>query len=812
MCAWMKYKYSNHVWINDIPEIRSSGTYSLNPIDMPENNCYRISSPNSTSEFFIVEYRKAEGLYENNLPGSGLLIYRIDTLVSGNATGPPDEVYIYRPNGTHSMNGSPSNAFFSFGSTRTSINDATNPGCFLQNGDPGGLQIVDIGIAGSTITFSVYINEMIPPSGFVTTATGPGEVQLVWQKNPDHDNVLLVSNNTNGFGTPVKGAVYGVGEIIPGGGTVIYNGSGEEFIHSGLITNTDYFYRIFSVTAGNTYSNAVASQATTFCGAYILPFSESFISGSVPDCWSYQHSEGVIDNWDVSASTYAGGSGNELRSTFQQVNSGTTRIVTPMINTIGMSKLELSFRSTLDDWATGATLRIQSSSDGVNWTPEPWMLATSSNTTIGPVMIHTTIEHNLDSPHTYLAFTIEGNLYKYDFWYIDDILVKCASVLPVQLTVSGSPAEGGNVGGGGTYLFGEPVTISASPKPGWQFLGWTEGNATVSTEEILTIPAAQRSLLAHFSNTEANIVLSAEPAEGGTTSGGGIYMLGSPATIHAIPKNGYAFSGWMQNGVLVAQTAAYSFPVSGTTHLIAQFYAVVTPSYRVVIETSRSEGGIISGGGTFNEGTLCTVYASPFPDWIFEGWKENGVTRSFRPDYTFTVDRDYNLKAIFRQELNIRTEVFPMLAGQAMGAGNYLTGDTVKCLAAYNPGWKFSKWTRNGVEVSADSLYSFIAETDCNLEAVFVSGVGEPEMEWGGMTVFPNPSSGTVFIKNTGTEVLKEIKICSISGQVVLYSSMAGKNNPYSADLSDLPVGLYTIIIHTVTGKEIHSKLMLVNN
>ena len=60
----------------------------------------------------MVEYRKKTGTFETNIPGSGLIVYRIDTRENGNAEGPPDDVYVYRPGGTLTNNGTPNNAFF----------------------------------------------------------------------------------------------------------------------------------------------------------------------------------------------------------------------------------------------------------------------------------------------------------------------------------------------------------------------------------------------------------------------------------------------------------------------------------------------------------------------------------------------------------------------------------------------------------------------------------------------------------------------------------------------------------------------------
>lgn len=159
MGAFMKFQYGG--WIEEIPEITECGTYTLNPLSKEDNNCYKIASPNSNSEYFVLEYRIAEGIFEEGLPGSGLLVYRIDNSLNGNgnAQGPPDEVYLYRPDGNNNTNGNLNQAHFAADYNRTEINDNTNPYPFLQNGQAGGLIIENIGFVGETISFDVLFEK-----------------------------------------------------------------------------------------------------------------------------------------------------------------------------------------------------------------------------------------------------------------------------------------------------------------------------------------------------------------------------------------------------------------------------------------------------------------------------------------------------------------------------------------------------------------------------------------------------------------------------------------------------------------------------
>lgn len=160
--TFKKNKYQN-IWLPNVPEIKESGTYSLKSVLSPDSNCFKIASPYDSQSYFMLEYRQKKGLYEGNVPGNGLIVYRIDTRFSGTQNGPyKDELFILRPGGTLGSGGDASKANFSgaAGVGRTAINDYTNPPSYLQDGGFGGLDISDISAAtsdSSRITFKVNI-------------------------------------------------------------------------------------------------------------------------------------------------------------------------------------------------------------------------------------------------------------------------------------------------------------------------------------------------------------------------------------------------------------------------------------------------------------------------------------------------------------------------------------------------------------------------------------------------------------------------------------------------------------------------------
>lgn len=384
MGAYMKWKYGNAKWVTSIPEITVSGTYTLNPLKSSTNNCYKIASPYSDKEFFVLEYRKKEGMFEGNLPGSGLIVYRINSDFDGNASFDNsavfDEVYIYRPNGTTQSNGSVSAAYFSSDVSRTSINDATNPGSFLHDGMPGGLYISNVSAAGSTISFDVFISDIIEPTNFAAVGTSADKIDLSWTPNASNDDVIVAYSTMGVIGAPVKGITYNVGSSVVGGGTVIYSGKATSFSHESFSAGTYYTYKIWSVNSGKEYSNGVVTKGATLCGPAVLPITQGFNNGDVSPCWSIATvATGETKDEDpsitqVQSSSYPTANAYEgthmLKFNSAMCGTGNSmRLSSPAFSTVGKASVSLSFAWHKDDkWPESSdNMTIQWSTDGTTW-------------------------------------------------------------------------------------------------------------------------------------------------------------------------------------------------------------------------------------------------------------------------------------------------------------------------------------------------------------------------------------------------------------------------------------------------------------
>jgi Zn-dependent metalloprotease len=133
-------------------------------------------------------------------------------------------------------------------------------------------------------------NDCYSPENLTASQTGSTMIRLNWKKNSINDNVLIAYSSGKNLGNPVDGIVYLPGDSIPGGGVVIYSGSLSEYTHTGLGKVTKYYYKAWSVKAGNYYSGGVtATNSPPVIDAgtdqkLVLPLkSEISIAGKFPD-------------------------------------------------------------------------------------------------------------------------------------------------------------------------------------------------------------------------------------------------------------------------------------------------------------------------------------------------------------------------------------------------------------------------------------------------------------------------------------------------------------------------------------------------
>ena len=374
--------------------------------------------------------------------------------------------------------------------------------------------------------------------------------------------------------------------------------------------------------------------------------------------------------------------------------------------------------------------------------------------------------------------------------YIQDITV--GNPQTYTINVSANPANAGNVTGGGTYNEGTYCSVMATPANGYEFVNWTEGGNVVSTSSSYTfMVTGNRTLVANFQEQIIyyNIRVSATPFGAGTVTGGGSYPQGESCTVSATANEGFSFSNWTEGGNVVSTNANYTFTVTSGRYLVANFVSG-TQSYTISVSANPDNAGTVTGGGTYEEGTSCTVTATPNQRYLFVNWTENGVEVSTEQSYTFTVTADRTLVANFGMPMiEITASVDPEEAASVSGTGTYNYGEEVTLILTRNEDWAFQNWTEDGIVVSNEMTYTFIATENRNLVAHFEYTEGVGEQNGNNVLIYPNPVSNKLIVENH--EALGTVEIYNLMGALIY--SQNGCGNKVEIHTADLPSGVYFI-------------------
>ncbi|MDP4292112.1 MAG: InlB B-repeat-containing protein, partial [Bacteroidota bacterium] len=302
-----------------------------------------------------------------------------------------------------------------------------------------------------------------------------------------------------------------------------------------------------------------------------------------------------------------------------------------------------------------------------------------------------------------------------------------------------NPVTGGTISANGAaartainevYDYGKNVTLSVSPANGFDFIGWTEDGITVSNSPEYSFTVTKdRTFVANLVKKQYTITAAAVTSDAGTVAVTGTgtgssffsakYNYADNVLITATAAKGFEFINWTEAGKVISSNVDLSFNALSDRNLYANFRKSL---YTITTNANPANGGVTKGGGMFEDQTGIKVSATPAVGYTFESWSDDGNTKFFSPDYSFTVSANRNLTANFKklEQYFITTFVSPTDCGTITGAGGYYAGETATLIATPIKGYAFESWTEDGNVVSNDATYAFVVDKNRSLTANFV--------------------------------------------------------------------------------------------
>ncbi len=570
----------------------------------------------------------------------------------------------------------------------------------------------------------------------------------------------ITTNGASLAWTAVSGATSYDVQIRPQGGTyATYNVTTNSYSATGLTANTTYEW---SVRAKNSYGTSNYSSTATFTtlnntGGVSLPYSQAFATSTIPTGWTTQNTgASITERWTVSNTNKAGGAAYEMKCTYQNVNPGTSRLISPAINTVGVNQVTFSFKHMLDAYGTGATLRVQTSNDKTNWTNTTWS-ATTSSSNINAATVNVTITANLNSATTYFALVIDGNLYQIDYWYIDNISVTAGgstitAPTVTTTTVSGITTSGATCGGNVTADGGATVTERG-------ICYSTSTNPTIANSKV-----ASGSGTGSFTASMLNLTA-------GTT-----YYVRAYATNNA----GTAY-GAQQTFTTLTSTVSYCASKGSNS----SYEWIDLVQFAGIDNASSNDGGYKD-----NTSMVANVaLGSSYTIYISAGFKSSSYTEywaiwiDYNQNGSFDTDEQVVSGSSSSSETLSATFTIPATAKQG--------ATRMRVSMKYNASQTACETFSYGeVEDYTVNITSTGGSTILN-NTTFAEELGNEQPEI--YTLYPNPANSKIVVRLNGITGEVTARIYDIRGAIVKVQVLTDRETPI--EIGDLANGTYIIAI-----------------
>lgn len=401
--------------------------------------------------------------------------------------------------------------------------------------------------------------------------------------------------------------------------------------------------------------------------------------------------------------------------------------------------------------------------------------------------------------------------------------------LNIEVVSAAGTTGSGEVTGAGRYKRGSLVTIVASPASGSGFVGWYEGDALISNEQVYRIEVKKNTnLKAIFngSSTKVKVSVTVNPAGKAMISGEGMYSINTQATLQCVPVTGYGFDYWEIDGVRYTINPL-TFGVTKTTNVICK---LVPPKRDLTLLGSPSGIFQLSGAGAYSVNDPVTVKANLLSqDYEFAGWYRDSVipsnlvstnaTYSFNmPDQDLVLYASANRKVV-ENYFEIRVSSGAGGTTSPAGVNSYKEGTTIRITAQPASGYSFLEWRAggpSGIKLDYPASFQHTVTGDYYFYALFMKdeepepeqvliktnsdrgGLTEPVFQYyakgSRVTITATPWSGYNFV---------EWRLGGRDGQVVSrsasYTFTANSNATYWAVFEEKPEETYPVHIKVST-------------
>jgi LPXTG-motif cell wall-anchored protein len=291
--------------------------------------------------------------------------------------------------------------------------------------------------------------------------------------------------------------------------------------------------------------------------------------------------------------------------------------------------------------------------------------------------------------------------------------------LDVSHTGSGSTVPDGT----GVYLFEDLVQLTATPSPGWFFVGWTGPDAAdVAGNEIMI--DNDKVIVAQFEEIIPDMVRLTITVDGNGTTvptpGSHQYTSGASVILEAIPDMGWEFVEWL--GPVASNGSSETTILMDEDKEVEAVFEMI--DYTLTVTHMGQGTTTPSGASTVNYGDEIGLTAVPDQGWTFSHWT-GPVASPASASTLVAIEGNTEVEAVFVEIPPNMVSLTVTHIGQGStnpsGTDMVTEGTVVDLLAIPASGWHFVEWL--GPVDSVNTATSSITV----LESTTATAVFEPD-------------------------------------------------------------------------------------
>ncbi len=328
-------------------------------------------------------------------------------------------------------------------------------------------------------------------------------------------------------------------------------------------------------------------------------------------------------------------------------------------------------------------------------------------------------------------------------WNVEEVSIVC------PITVAANPLEGGAVNGAGDYYYGSTCTLTAEPNEDWAFVSWSKDGTVVSYDNPYSFVVMEGGdYTASFIPLEGNHVI-------GEGSGANEYLpsysyykytlsqqiytaeeIGESGNINSIAFLNAGGEKTRTYDIYLVHTAKTSFESNtdwiAVTEADRVYSGLVTMAQgswtTIAFDTPFAYDGVSnlavvvddnSGNWTEAPHMACRIFNANGNQAI-RVYSDDTNYNPFNPSsYGGTLHNVKNQVVFGFERYMITVSADPEGYGTVTGGGYYHSGSTCTLTATPATGYTFINWTKDGVQVSTDAIYSFTVTENSDFIAHF---------------------------------------------------------------------------------------------